>query len=69
MGKDYRYWEVWYISCESNKRYSIYKTDSDCSASDVRDNLTIGGIGDDIAEIISIEETGFDDLADELIIN
>lgn len=57
---EYKFWRVWYVSCESNTRWLMVRTPSDWVEEQVRDRIPIGGCGDDIAEISSIEETGGD---------
>lgn len=58
---EYKYWEIWFTSCEGNKRHTIARTPIDWDDHQVRDRIPIGGCGDDVAEIISIEETGDED--------
>jgi hypothetical protein len=59
--KEYCYWEVNYISCESNERWGIAKTPKDWDNYDVMSRIHRGGCGDDIAEIIDVVETTPDD--------
>lgn len=54
---EYKYWIVSYVSCEGNKRHTVAKTPSSWDENQVQYVIPIGGCGDDIAEIISIEET------------
>jgi hypothetical protein len=57
----YRYWEMTYISCESNTRYTHIRTPDTWDQYDVRSAVPMGGCGDDIAEIVDIEESIYDD--------
>lgn len=54
----YKFWEVWFISCEGNKRVTTARSPIDWDEYEVRNNIQMGGCGDDISEITSIEETG-----------
>lgn len=54
---EYAYWEIWYISCEGNRRHFRARTPIEWSSYEVRKAITMGGYGDDPAEIISIEES------------
>ncbi len=58
---EYSYWEVNYISCESNRRWSVARAPIDWEEYDVRDRISIGGCGDDVAEILEIFETSNED--------
>lgn len=53
------YWEIWYYSCEGNKRWAIAKAPENWSEYEVKQCIldNAGGIGDDVDEIISIHET------------
>lgn len=55
--KEYRYWKIWYISCEDNSRWTIARSPTDWEANDVQDRIPIGGSGDDVAEIVSVYDT------------
>jgi hypothetical protein len=55
--KEYSYWEINYVSCESNDRWTIARAPADWESDEVRDRIPMGGCGDDVARIISIEET------------
>jgi len=55
--EEYSYWEIWYVSCESNKRWTIARAPADWESCDVRDKIPRGGCGDDVAEITSVEQT------------
>lgn len=61
MHQEYSYWEVWFISCESNRRWTIVRTPSDWTEWDVRNRIPNGGCDDDPAEILSISETQDED--------
>ena len=52
-----QYFEVWYISCESNRRWFVAQCPADWSADDLQNHIRLGGCGDDIAEITEIVET------------
>lgn len=54
---DYRYWEIHYISCEGNVRWTIARTSFDLYEDDVRSCIQLGGCGDDISEITDIIQT------------
>ena len=53
---EYGYWIMWFISCEGNRRWTTIRTPIDWEEYQVRERIPMGGCGDDIAEIISIEE-------------
>ena len=59
----FKYWRVWYTSYEGNSRWFMVKTTDDWDEADVletaRKRNSFGGVGDDPAEIDSIEE-GYD---------
>jgi hypothetical protein len=54
---DYNYWEINYISCESNRRWAIARTPIDWDEDDVRGRIPMGGCGDDVAEVREVFET------------
>ena len=54
---EYRYWKIEYISCEGNERWVIARTPIDWVEYQVHDRIPMGGCGDDVAEITSIDET------------
>jgi hypothetical protein len=54
---EYSYWEVKFISCEGNERWTIARTPSDWEEWQLWEVINLGGCGDDPAEIISIEES------------
>jgi hypothetical protein len=58
---EYNYWEINYISCEGNKRWTVVRTPIDWEEYDVRDRVPMGGCGDDVSEIIEIFETNNND--------
>lgn len=59
------YWEINYISCEGNTRFTHAKTPVFWTEDDVSSAmLEQGSCGDDPAEIISVYEAG-DDIEDE----
>lgn len=66
MDREYKYWEVWYISCESNERWLIVKTPVDWEDYDVESRLPLGGCGDDISEVTSINESCNEDYSWDL---
>lgn len=55
---EYNYWEIWYVSCESNKRHTVARAPIDWDEYQVREKIPMGGYGDDVAEITSVEQTG-----------
>lgn len=60
--EDFSYWEINYISCEGNKRWTIARTPSDWDEYEVGERISMrGSIGDDPAEITSIHQTWDDD--------
>ena len=61
MEKECIYWEVDFISCEGNSRYTVVRTPSDWDKYDVNDSMPLGGCGDDIAEITGVSETHYTD--------
>ena len=54
---EYSYWEIQYISCESNERWTIARAPIDWDESEIRDRIPMGGSGDDVADIRGIFET------------
>ena len=48
-------WRIWYVSCEENERWFDKEVPDDWERWQVEESIVIGGCGDDIAEIISIE--------------
>ncbi len=64
-----KYFIVGYISCEGNDRWFVAKTPLAWETEDLRDNLVLGGVGDDIAEIVSIEETYEQDYTQDFTYN
>lgn len=54
---EYNYWEINYISCESNKRWTVARTPIDWDEDMVRDRIPMGGCGDDVAEVTDVFET------------
>lgn len=50
-----RTWIIWYISCESNRRWYEKECPASWGRLRVEESIRIGGCGDDIAEIISVE--------------
>jgi hypothetical protein len=61
MEEEYSYWEINFISCEGNKRFAIARAPIDWEEYDVRSRVTMGGCGDDVAELKEIIETYNDD--------
>jgi hypothetical protein len=61
MEEEYRYWEIHFMSCEGNKRWTIARSPSDWEEYDVRYYVTMGGCGDDVAELKEIFETNNND--------
>ena len=59
--EEYSYWEIWYVSCESNDRHITARTPADWESYDVRERIPMGGCGDDVAEITSVEQTWDED--------
>jgi hypothetical protein len=57
MGEEYCYWEINYISCESNFRWTVARTPIDWTEYDVINRIPVGGCGDDVAEIKEVFET------------
>lgn len=58
MFEGYTYWIVYYTSCEGNDRWTIVRTPDTWDRDNVISAIPIGGCGDDIAEIVSVDETG-----------
>ena len=55
--EEYSYWEINFISCESNHRWTIARAPADWDSYEVESNISLGGCGDDVAEVTSVEET------------
>lgn len=53
----FNYWEIKFISCEGNERWTVAKTPIDWSEYQVRDRIPMGGCGDDVADVINVFET------------
>lgn len=54
---EYYYWEIQYISCEGNERWTVARAPITWDEYDVRDRIPLGGCGDDVAEIREVFET------------
>ena len=54
MEEEYRYWEIHYISCEGNTRWTVARSSFDIYEDEVISNIQTGGCGDDISEIIEV---------------
>ncbi len=56
----YSYWDIWYCSCEGRNVHCSARTPIDWEKYQVEDALynIRGGMGDDLSEIISVEEGG-----------
>ena len=54
---EYAFWEIHYISCESNKRWTTVRTPIDWDEDMVRERIPMGGCGDDVAEVRDVYET------------
>lgn len=52
----YQYWLLRYISCEGNNRWTIIRS-LDLHKDDIITMIPLGGCGDDISDILSIDET------------
>lgn len=50
-------WTVYYISCEGNRRWVNMPFARAMTEEQVRDSIQVGGIGDDIAEVLEVERT------------
>lgn len=48
-------WTIWYVSCEGNRRWYEKEVPASWEEWQVRESIQIGGCGDDIAELISVE--------------
>lgn len=57
MEELYSYWEICFISCEGNHRWAIAKAPIDWNNHQVSESISLGGCGDDVANITSITET------------
>ena len=55
--QEFSYWVIEYISCESNERWTIAKSPFGWDSYDVKDRISMGGCGDDVAEVKEIYET------------
>jgi len=49
-------WRIWYISCEGNRRWYTKDVPETWEEWEVSKSIQIGGCGDDIAEVISLEK-------------
>lgn len=56
MEEEYSYWEIWYVSCEGNERWTTARAPFDWDSYDVESAISMGGCGDDPARITSVEE-------------
>lgn len=54
---NYSYWEIHFISCEENKRWTIARTPQSWEAYQVRQHIPMGGIGDDVAQVLEVFPT------------
>lgn len=54
---EYSYWEINYVSCEGNARWTIARAPIDWDEYEMRDRIQLGGCGDDPARIEGIFET------------
>lgn len=61
MNEEYSYWEIWFTSCEGNKRWTVARAPYDWSDWEVRDRVRLGGCGDDPAEVLDVFETTNED--------
>lgn len=50
-----RTWRIWYVSCEGNRRWFEKQVPWSWEKWQVEETIQIGGCGDDIAEILSVE--------------
>jgi len=57
LEEEYSYWRIEYTSCEGNDRWTIARAPFDWTEYEVEDRITMGGCGDDPAEINSVSET------------
>ncbi len=55
--EEFSYWEVRYISCEGNPRWSIARAPISWDSYDVLSAIPIGGCGDDVSEVIGLDMT------------
>jgi len=56
------YWEINYISCEGNKRWTIAKAPIDWDEWEVRERIPmVGSCDDDVAEVTSVHQTWDED--------
>lgn len=56
MEEEYSYWEIWYVSCEGNERWTTARAPFDWDSYDVESAISMGGCGDEPARITSVEE-------------
>jgi hypothetical protein len=56
MENEYSYWEIRYISMESNERWTTARCPADWTAYDVECRVPRGGVGDDISEVTEVLE-------------
>lgn len=54
---EYEFWKVEYNSCEGNYRWAIARTPADWEQWQVEQAVPIGGMGDDVAELIGVIPT------------
>lgn len=59
----FAYWNIEYISCEGNYRWTIARTPIDWSEYDVRNRIPMGGCGDDVSEVREVFQTSDTDYA------
>jgi hypothetical protein len=50
-----RTWYIWYISCEGNRHWYSKDVPVSWEKWQVEESIPIGGCGDDVSEIISVE--------------
>lgn len=58
---NYSYWKIEFTSCEGNYRWAIARFPADYTDYDVENKIPLGGVGDDVASIISVTETNDED--------
>jgi hypothetical protein len=54
---EYAFWEIQYKSCEGNDRWIVGRTPIDWDEYDVIDRISLGGCGDDVAEVKEVYES------------
>lgn len=54
MMESYSYWEIQYVSCEGNNRWTIARAPEDWDAEQVRERIPMGGCGDDVDEVTDV---------------